>query len=205
MGIVHLARVSLDKDNVIWLWRVAYRGLGAGGVYHSLRWFLRLLRISIWRTSAILDISRSPEYHSDISSFRCMGSISPNLGTFFLHERAFLAIGLVSACGLATTLDIAIYCNTTIRPKFVRYALVACGVKYVRILATTLSIVICCNTAIRPEFVRYALMTCGQVFVYCSATTLGCVICCDKALGPKFVHCVLAVIRLLPIYRAYFR
>ena len=85
------------------------------------------------------------------------------------------------ACGLVTTLGVAVYCNTTIRPESVRCALVACGVKYIRLLVTTLGIAVHCNTTIRLEFVRYTLMTCGQVFVYCSATTLSIVVHCDTA------------------------
>ena len=48
-------------------------------------------------------------------------------------------------------------------------------------------------------------MTCGQVFVCCSATTLGIAVCCDIASRPKSIHCVLVVIRLLPICRARLR
>ena len=43
MKVVHPTHVGLDEDHVIKLWRVAYRGLGAGYVYHGLRWFLCLL------------------------------------------------------------------------------------------------------------------------------------------------------------------
>ena len=94
-----------------------------------------------------------------------MADISPNLGVFLLHGRAFLTTSLSFACGLATTLDIAVCCNTTIRPKFVLCTLVACGVKYVRLLVTTLGIIVRYNTTIRPESNCYILMTCGQVFV----------------------------------------
>ena len=129
----------------------------------------------------------------------------PDLGVFCLHRRALLATGLVSACGLAITLSIVISCNTAIRPESVRCTLIACSVKYVHLLATTLGIVICCNTAIRPESIRYALMTCGQVFVCCLVITLNIAVHCNTTIRPKSVSCVLGVIRLLPICRAYFR
>ena len=103
----------------------------------------------------------------------------PNLGVFFLHEQALLAVGLVSTCSLATTLSIAVRCNIAIRPKSVRYTLVACDVKYIFLLMTILAIAVLRNTAIRPESVHCALMTCGQVFVYCSVTTLGITLCCN--------------------------
>ena len=108
----------------------------------------------------------------------------------------------MSTCGLATTSDITVHYNIAIRPEFVRYALVACDVEYVRPLVITLSIAVCCNTAIRPESVHCALMTCGQTFVCCLATTLGIAVRCDTAIRLEFVHCVLAVIRLVPIFRA---
>ena len=92
-----------------------------------------------------------------------------NLRVFCLHGRALLATGLVSACGLATTLGIVIHCNTAIRPNSIYYALVACGVKYACLLATTLGIAVCCNTVIRPESVNFALVTHGQVFIHCLA------------------------------------
>ena len=76
MGMVHPACVSLCKDNVFWLWCAIPWGFEAGDVNHSLTWFFRLLRVSISRASAILDLARSPKYHPDISSFRCMLDIS---------------------------------------------------------------------------------------------------------------------------------
>ena len=86
---------------------------------------------------------------------------SPKLGVFCLDRGALLATGIVFACSLATTLDIAAYYNTTIRLESVRCMLVACGVKYIRLLVTTLSVVVRCNTAIRLESIRCELMTCG--------------------------------------------
>ena len=129
----------------------------------------------------------------------------PNLGVFCLHGRAFLAIGLVSACGLATTLDITFRCNTIIRSEFVCCALVACDTKYVHLLATSLNIIVRCNTAIRSESVRCMLITRGQVFVCYSATTLCIVVCCDTTIRLKSIRYVLVVIRLLPICHARFR
>ena len=129
----------------------------------------------------------------------------PNLGVFCLHRRALLAIGLVSACGLATSLSIIVRCNTAIKPESVHSALVACSVKYVHLLAITLNIAIRCNTTIRLESVRCTLMTHGQVFFCYSATTLGIVIHCDAAIRLKYVCCMLAVIRHLPICRAHFK
>ena len=76
-------------------------------------------------------------------------AFSPKLWVFCLREGALLVIGFVSACMLATTFEISIRCNTTIRPESVHYVLVACGVKYVRLLATTLDIAVHCNTTIR--------------------------------------------------------
>ena len=106
----------------------------------------------------------------------------PNLGVFCLNGWALLVIRLMSTCGLTTTLSIAICYNTTIRPEFVYCALVACGVKYVRVLATTLDITVRCNTCIRLEFVCYVLMTSRYVFVSCSATTLGIAVCATQPL-----------------------
>ena len=96
----------------------------------------------------------------------------PNLGVFCLHGRVLLVIGLMSACGLVTTLGITVRCNIVIRPESVRCALVIYDVKYVHLLATTLGIAVYCNTTIRPEFVYCTLITCGQVFVCCSTKTL---------------------------------
>ena len=162
-------------------------------MYHGLSVFLRLLREYVLCVSAILDLARSPEYHPDLSSFRCVADISPNLGVFYLHGRAHLVIGLESACDLVTTLDIVVCCNTPIRPESIHCTLVACGVKYVHLLATTLGITVHCNTAIRPEF------------VCCSATTVGIVIRCDTSITLESVRYVLAVIRILPICQIRFR
>ena len=155
--------------------------------------------------STIPDFARSPEYHPDLSSFRCMAGISLDLKVFCLHERALLAIGLMFPCGLATTLGIIVRCNTAIKLESVRCALVAYGVKYVRLLVTTLGVAIHCSTVIRLESLRCTLMTYGQVFVRCSATTFSIVVRCDTAIRSKFVHCVLAVIRLLLICRTRLR
>ena len=103
------------------------------------------------------------------------------------------------ACGLVTTLNVTVCCNTAIRLESVRCALVACGVKYVRLLATTLIVAVHCHIAIKPKYVCCSLMTCGQVFFCCSAITLGIVVCCGIAIKPEFVHCVLAIIIFLPI------
>ena len=116
-----------------------------------------------------------------------------------------MATGLMFPCGLATTLNVVFRCNTFIRPEFVRCALVACCIKYVRLLAITLGIAICCNTVIRSEFVCYVLMTHGQVFVCCSTTTLSITIRCDTTNPLKSIRCVLAVFRLLPICRTRLR
>ena len=56
---------------------------------------------------------------------------------------------------------IVVRCNRAIKLESVHYALVAYGIKYIRLLVTTLSFVIHCNTVIRPESVRYALVTHG--------------------------------------------
>ena len=77
------------------------------------------MRVSILHASAIPDLARFPKYHPDLSSFKCMASISPNLGVFYLHEQALLAMGLESACGIAITLDIVVHCNIAIRPESV--------------------------------------------------------------------------------------
>ena len=128
-----------------------------------------------------------------------------NLMVFYLYGQALLATGLMFVCGLATTLGITVRWNTAIRSESVRCGLVACGVKYVRLLATILGFVNYCNTAIRPESVRYVLMTCGHVFVCYLATTLSFVIRYDTTIKPKSVRYLLAVIRLLPIFRACLR
>ena len=128
----------------------------------------------------------------------------PKLRVFYLHGRVLLEIGLVSACGLATTLGIAVRCYTTIRLESAHCTLVACDVKYIHPLATTLNIAIRCNTTIRPESVHWALMTYGQMFVCCSATILGITVRCDTAIRPESIYYVLAVIRLLPICHAHF-
>ena len=67
-----------------------------------------------------------------------------------------MATGLMFACGLATTLSVAIRCNTAIRLESVCCALVACGVKYVCLLVTTLGVVVHCNTTIKLESINYA-------------------------------------------------
>ena len=77
MGLVDPACIDLGKDNVVQLWRITHWALGASGVYHCLRWFLRLLRIFVSRTSAIPDFARTPKYHLDLSSCRCMVGIFP--------------------------------------------------------------------------------------------------------------------------------
>ena len=105
----------------------------------------------------------------------------PNLGVFCLHERALLAIGLISTCNLVTTLGIVVRFNIAIKLESVHYALVACCSKYVHLLATTLSFVIRCTTAIRLGSDRCTLMTLGQVFVCCSATTLDITVRCNTA------------------------
>ena len=84
-----------------------------------------------------------------------------NIRVFCLHGRALLATGLMFTCVLATTLDVVVCCNTSIRLTSFHYALVAYGVKYIPLLATTLGISVRCNIAIRQEFIRSALMTCG--------------------------------------------
>ena len=128
-----------------------------------------------------------------------------NLGVFCLDGWALLATEFIFACGLATTLSVAICCNTTIRPEFVHCALVACGVKYVCLLATTLGIAIRCNTTISLESVYYTVLTGGHVFVCCSATTLDIPIHWDIAIRSKSVRCVLVIIKILPICRAHLR
>ena len=197
MGVVYLACIGLGIDNVIWSWRVTPWGLGVNDVFYGLKWSLHLLRVSI--ASAIPDFAWSLKYHPDLSSFKRMASISPNLGVFCLYGRALLATGFMFACGLATTLGVAVYCNTAIRRESVRCALVAYGAKYVRLLATTLGVAVCCNTTIRTESVRCVLMICGQVFIYCSTITLSIVVRCNTSIRAKSVRCMLAVIRLLPI------
>ena len=172
---------------------------------HDLRWFLRLLRVSISHASAIPNLAKSPEYYLDLSSFRCMVSISLNLRVFCLHGQALWAIGLTFAYGLAITLNIAIRCDIAIILKFVHCTLVACSVKYILLLVITLSVVIRCNTAIRPESICCTLITCGQVFVCFSTTTLVIVVLCDTTIRQEFVRCVLPVIRLLPIYLVHLR
>ena len=77
MRVVHLTRISLGKDNVVRLWRVAYWGVGVGCVYHGLRWFLHLLQVSVSQMSVILNLARFLEYHLDLSYFRCMIGTSP--------------------------------------------------------------------------------------------------------------------------------
>ena len=112
-----------------------------------------------------------------------------NLRVFCLHGRVLLVIGLIFAYGLATTLSIAVYCNTAITSESVYCMLIACGIKYVRLLATTFDIVICCNTAIRSESIRHTLITYGRVFVCCSAATLGIFVRCDTTIRPNSVCC----------------
>ena len=196
----------LGKNNVIWLSRVTPWGFGAGGVNHNLRWFLRLLWVSVLCALTIPDLMRGPL--NIILTFFLLSVwlvFPPNLGAFFLHGQELLVIGLMFTYGLTTTFGIVVRCNTTIRPESVHCTLVAFSVKYVCLLMTTLNVVVLCNTSIRSESIRCALITCGQVLICCSATTLGIVVYCDTTIRPKSVHCVLAVIRLLPIYRARLR
>ena len=54
------------------------------------------------------------------------------------------------ACGLPSTLGLAVHCNTAIRLWSVCYVLVPYRLKFVCLLVTTLGIVVCCNTVIRP-------------------------------------------------------
>ena len=37
MWVVHLTRISFGKDDVVWLWLMAHRELGASCVHHGLR------------------------------------------------------------------------------------------------------------------------------------------------------------------------
>ena len=104
----------------------------------------------------------------------------------------FLAMGLLIACGLVTTLSLIVHCNTAIRPKSIRCALVACGLKSVCQLATTLGITVRCNTTIRPWSVRCVLVACRQVIILWSATTLGFTIRYNTAIRPESVRYVLA-------------
>ena len=161
--------------------------------------------VFVSRTSATPSFGRSLEYHPDISSFRYMAGISPNLRIFFLHGWALLAIGFVSTRGLATTLGITVHYNTTIRTESVCCALVPCSVKCVCLLTTTLDIVIRYNIAIRSESVCYELITHRQVFVYCSTIILDIVVCCDTTIKPEFVRYILKIIKLLPICHTHFR
>ena len=114
-------------------------------------------RVYLSSTPTILDLTRSSEYHLDLSFSGICLAFPPSLGVFRLYRRALLAIGLVTSYGLATTLDIVIHCNIAIKSESVCSALLACGVKYVRPLATTLDIAVRCNTAIRLESVHCAL------------------------------------------------
>ena len=109
-------------------------------MHHGLRGFLCFLCISVSRASAIPNLMRSLKYHPDLSSFRYMAGVSPSLRVFHMHGLALLAVGPVSACGLAITLSIVVYCNTTIKMESVWCTLKACGIKYVRLLAETFGI-----------------------------------------------------------------
>ena len=128
-------------------------------------------------------------------------SLSPTW--FCLYGLALLAIWLSPIRGLATTLNLAVRCNTTIRPEFVRCTLVICELLSVCQLAITLNVVVCCNIAIRPESIHYVLEAFRQTSVCYSVTTLGLAVRCDTAIGLKFVHYVLTVFRLLPICSAF--
>ena len=118
------------------------------------------LHINMSRTRRPLLTLQGPQniiLTSLLSSVR--STFPPNLRDFSLYGWALLAIGLVSTCGLETTLGIAIHCNTTIKSESVYCAVVACGGKYVCLLVTTLGFTVCCNTTIRPEFFHCVLVT----------------------------------------------
>ena len=149
MGVMHPTGVYYGKDDVIWLWRVAYWEFGKNCVHHGLRWLLYFSCIYASCLPATLDLARSPEYHLNSSSFMYMVGVSPSFGVFCLYGLALFATGLVSTCSLVTTLDISVYSKIAIRPEFVRYALVAYRVKCVYPLETTLNIVVRYNIAIK--------------------------------------------------------
>ena len=77
MGVVHPTRIGFGKDDVIWLWRVAHRELGANCMHHGFRWFLCFSYIFVSRVSAIPDLARSPEYQPDLSLFKYMDGVFP--------------------------------------------------------------------------------------------------------------------------------
>ena len=116
-----------------------------------------------------------------------------------------MATGFMFACGLATTLGVAIRNKTAIRLESVYCALVVYEVKYVRLLATTLGVAIRCNTTIKLKSICCALMTCGQVFIYSSVTTQGIVVRYDTTIRLESVRYVLVVVKFLPICRARLR
>ena len=109
---------------------MARRKPRASYVPHGLRWFLSFCAY-LFHTRRPFQTSQGP---SNIIPTSLISGIQlafpPSFGVFRLHRRALLAIGPVTACGLVTTLGIAVYCNTTIRPKFVCCALVTCSIKY---------------------------------------------------------------------------
>ena len=205
MRVVHPACIGLGRDNVVWWWHVTPRGLELmvwttvwGGFFAFCEYLSRVRRLSL--------TSRGPL--NIILTSLLLGvwlTFPPNLKVLCLHGRALLATGLMFPYGLMTTLNVVIFCNTTIKSEYVCCTLVACSIKYVRLLATTFGIAVHCNISIRPESVCYALITCREVFTCCLVTTLDIVDRCDITIRLKFVRFVLVVIRLLPICYARLR
>ena len=82
-------------------------------------------------------------------------SLSP--AGYCMYGLALFAIGLSPTYGLATTPDLAIHCNTTIKLESICCTLVTCRLIIVCQLVTTLDTAIHCNTTIRPKSVHSAL------------------------------------------------
>ena len=97
MGVVHSACIGLGKDNIVWLWHVTPWGLGVDGVYHGLKWSLRVLRVLVSRASGIPDFAKSPGYHPDLSFFQAYGWCFPlTLGYSAYIGECFWRLGLCS-------------------------------------------------------------------------------------------------------------
>ena len=205
MRIVHTIFIHFGEDDVFWFQCYAPQGTYARGVHRNQRQvpcFLNILSASM-TTFPTLQGSLSVVSTSSFMGESLVFSLSP---TRFCHYGlALFAIGLSLTCGLATTLDLAVYCTTAIIPEFVYCALVNYGLLSVYQLATTPGIVICCNTAIRPESVYCTLVAFRQTSIHYSTTTLGLAVRCYTTIRPKSIHCVLAVSRLLPICSTFFR
>ena len=154
------------------------------------------LGILVASATAFFGPEKSVKYGIDLPFYGRM-ALPARLGIF--------VIGLSPACGLVTTLGLAIHCNTAIRSESVRCMLVTYRLLSIRPLVKTLDVVVHCNAAIRLKFVRCAILAFRRTPVYCSTIILGTAVRYDTAIRPKSFRCVLVVSRLLSICNAFHR